>query len=152
MLSYYSQLSSSLSPDGLEPYLAEVKDQPVIINENASFQFKVQPPIITPENVLSIRLPAFSTALPPAEDLKIMMAERSAVVEAVGQKKSVDVSWLDEIDVEKISGGRTKKTGPEVYSLTELKRIARNLEIPAPNSKPELANSIMAKLKQLGRI
>lgn len=154
-LGSYMNLNNSLKPQALEKIMVTLKDDSTaLVNETASFQasFKVQPPVITPANVLSIRLPVFETGYMKPQPLKVTMASQSAAAVAytAEQKTLVDLTGLDDIDISKISEGKSTKES-SVYSMAELKQIAKRLGIPAPTIKKDLAEAIIAKLNSLGK-
>jgi len=146
----YKDISKYLEPEELERYIEYTDKNTIFINDYASYQNKFNQ---YKNKIVRIQLPIIDTKIPKPKKLEIVIGNKDATAEAytAEERNIVDLSGLDDININKIKEGRTSKEG-EVYSVNELKQIARRLKIIVPTKKKELVDAILQQLKIIGKL
>jgi hypothetical protein len=150
---FYNEISSYLNPEKLQDYIIDVNDTTVFINDYASYQDNFNSFKRRKDKVVKINLPLLDTKIAKPQKLSVVLSKQKATAEAytAEERNIIDLKGLDDIDISKIREGRVRKDS-EVYSVNELKQIARRLKINVPTNKKELVDAILLQLKIIGKL
>jgi hypothetical protein len=150
---FYNEISTYLNPEKLQDYIIDVNDTSVFINDYASYQDNFNIFKTKKNKVVKINLPLLDTKITKPQKLSVVQSKQKATAEAytAEERNIIDLKGLDDIDISKIREGRVRKDS-EVYSVNELKQIARRLKINVPTNKKELVDAILLQLKIIGKL